>query len=128
MKGKILSIVQNSVVIKADVRTDTEGIMGGMNSKGELYTNKYGAFNPNKLLNYEILYNDKSVGKISTIIGRVSDFFLVADIRDKGITSSIVGEDVEILKQNRNRKKQQKWSNQPPYKERDKSRQYGRSR
>ncbi len=117
MKGKILSVVQNSVVIKTDI-TDAKGSMNGMNSKGGLYTDG-SKLNPNKLLNYEILYNNKSVGKISNLIGRVSDFFLVGTIRDKGITSAMVGEDVEILKQNRNGKKQQRWSNQP-YKERDK--------
>lgn len=108
MKGKVVGVVQNSVVIKVDVITDTEGIMSRMNSKGEIYTNKDRIFNPNKLLDYEILYNDKSVGKISDVIGRISDFFLVGDIQNKDIASAMVGKDVEILKQNRKRKKQQK--------------------
>jgi len=117
MKGKILTVVDNSVVIKTDI-TEAKRAMSGMNSKGSLYTNG-SKFNPNKLLNYEILYNNKSVGKISNLIGRVNDFFLVGTIHDKGITPAMIGKDVEILKQNRNGKKQQKWSNQP-YKERDK--------
>jgi len=119
MKGKVLSVVQNSVVIKADIKTFPEGTMNGVDSKDRLYTDKHWDFNPNKLLNYEILYNAQSVGKISNIIGRVGDFFLVGDIRDKGLASSIVGEDVEILKQNKNKKQEKKRSNQP-YTKRDK--------
>jgi len=107
MKGKIISIVQNSVVIKADVRTDIKReTMYGTDSKRGLNANSSVNFNPNKLLNYEILHNDKVLGKISNVIGRVNDFFLVCNLYDNCITSNIFGEDVEILKQNRTRKEQ----------------------
>lgn len=90
MEGKVLTVVKNSVVIKTNI-AETKKAMNGI-------------FNPNKLLNYEILYKNKSVGKISNIIGRTDDFFLVGTIPDKNIASSIVGEDVEILKQNKKKK------------------------
>lgn len=107
MKGKIISVVQNSVVIKADVRTDIKGgIMYGMDSKGWLDADSSVKFNPNKLLNYEILSDDKVLGKISNVIGKVNDFFLVCDLYDKGITFDMMGEDVEILKRTHNKKKQ----------------------
>ncbi len=107
MKGKIISVVQNSVVIKADVRTDIKGgIMYGMDSKGWLDADSSVKFNPNKLLNYEILSDDKVLGKISNVIGKVNDFFLVCDLYDKGITLDMMGEDVEILKRTHNKKKQ----------------------
>lgn len=97
MKGKVINVVQNSVVIKADVRTDNERIMSEMGSKKGL-KEKYENFNPNKLVNYEILFNNKFMGKISKVIGRIDDFFLVGDILDSEVASNIVGEDVEILK------------------------------
>ncbi len=119
MKGKIISVVQNSVVIKADARTDVKGgAMYGMDSKGLLDANMAGNFNPNKLLNYEILLDDKLLGKISTVIGRVNDFFLVCDLYDKNVTSAKVGEDVEILKQNRNKKEPYKLPKNQKYEKR----------
>lgn len=120
MKGKVLTAVQNSVVIKTDIN-EAKKAMSGTNSKGYANGSK---FNPNKLLNYEILYNNKSVGKISNIIGRTSDFFLVGTIHDKDITPAVVGEDVEILKQKRKRKKQGRIFTQS-YKKRVKSKKYG---
>lgn len=99
MKGKVLTAVQNSVVIKTDIN-EAKKAMSGTNSKGHAN----GSFNPNKLLNYEILYNNKIVGKISNIIGRTSDFFLVGTV-NKDIASEMVGKDIEILKQKRKRKK-----------------------
>lgn len=111
MKGKIISVVQNSVVIKADVKTDTKKMMFGMGSKGSS-KERYENFNLNKIVNYKILVNNKFLGKISKVIGRIDDFFLVGDIYDKKIASDIVGEDVEILRhQNKqsNKNKKKKW-------------------
>ena len=80
--------------------------MYGMDSKGWLDADSSVKFNPNKLLNYEILSDDKVLGKISNVIGKVNDFFLVCDLYDKGITFDMMGEDVEILKRTHNKKKQ----------------------
>jgi len=90
MNGKIVSVVKNSCVIKPDIKTD-ESI-------------KQKAFNPNKILNYKIFLKDKIIGKISNVIGRTDNFFLVGELNEHYNLSTILDKDVEILKEEKKKK------------------------